>query len=98
CLEKNAAERFHSAHDLGLALETLSSTSATAVSAVGIPPIQARARLWRWLVPVAAIVIATAAFIAGGKFARPAAVEAAKFQRLTFRQGEIHTARYAGDG
>ncbi|HEX5043639.1 MAG TPA: hypothetical protein VFV75_12075 [Candidatus Polarisedimenticolaceae bacterium] len=29
CLEKNPAERFHSAHDLGLALETLSGVSGS---------------------------------------------------------------------
>jgi Tol biopolymer transport system component len=103
CLEKNAAERFHSAHDLGLALETLSgvsgSGSAAFMPAAGLAPAHPRWRPWLvWSLALAALPLAGAAFLAGRQLGRPAEAEPARFQRLTFRRGEIHSARFAGDG
>ena len=43
CLEKNPAERFHSAHDIGIALESLNDRSATSPS-VAVPIERARRR------------------------------------------------------
>jgi eukaryotic-like serine/threonine-protein kinase len=53
CLEKKAAERFHSAHDVGIALEALLDRSSTSsVGAVAPTPVAAR-----W--PVRAIIAAS---------------------------------------
>ena len=101
CLEKNAAERFHSAHDLGLALETLSAAGAGTASgssiavAPGASPRRARAT---WALAAGAIAIAVAAYIAGRFTAAPAAATSPSYHRLTFRRGRVYTARYAGDG
>ena len=101
CLEKNANERFHSAHDLGLALESVSGTSSSGASAaeraVGtLPP--ARRRLIPVLVGGAILAIAAAAFFAGGRLGGPAVSAAPDYKRLTFRRGPITSARYAPDG
>ncbi len=98
CIEKNAAERFHSAHDLGLAIETLSASGASGESAASIgsgPLPAARVRLAPWMLGVVAVVIAGAAYLAGRQLARPAAAASPTFRRMTFRQGVIHTARFA---
>ncbi len=43
CLEKQPERRFHSAHDLGFALESLSTSSGARLEAAGVGP----SRLWR---------------------------------------------------
>jgi Tol biopolymer transport system component len=98
CLEKNPAERFHSAHDLGLALDTLSAagTFIPSGAAMAAPPEKTRSA--PWLLAAAVVAIAVAAYFAGRYSAGPTALEPASFQRLTFRRGEIHSARFAGDG
>ncbi|HJQ98079.1 MAG TPA: hypothetical protein VJ826_07165, partial [Candidatus Polarisedimenticolaceae bacterium] len=95
CLEKNAAERFHSAHDLGLALETLSSESSGASVSPSIA--KPRARWLPWSIAGLALALATAAFFAG-RGAAPSRDEPPTFQRLTFRRGNVNAARFAGDG
>ncbi len=104
CLEKSPAERFHSAHDLGLALETLSgvsgSGSAAAISGTGLAvPVAARASM-RWVFGAAAlaVVVGVAGFLAGRQLGQPAHPPSARFQRLTFGRGGIYSARFAGDG
>jgi Tol biopolymer transport system component len=98
CIEKNAQERFHSAHDLGLALETLSAATSTASgAALERAKTPSRVRVAPWVLGVAALALA-AAYWAGGHFARPEKSEAPAFQRLTFRRGRIWTGRFAGDG
>jgi len=62
CLEKNAASRFHSMHDLAIALDTLSSHSA---SIADVPAVPARAARRGW-VPWALVAIASAAAISLG--------------------------------
>jgi WD40 repeat protein len=101
CLEKSADERFYSAHDLGLALESVSGSSASGASAASmavalLPP--ARRRLAPWLVAAGVVAVAGAAYFAGHRFGGPTASEAPGYQRVTFRRGNIFSARYAGDG
>lgn len=90
CLEKNPDERFRSAHDVAFALEALSESS------VSVPPVAVpetnhgnRAPL---IVAAAAIVLITAAFIAG-RFSVPGVAYsdegATSFKRLTFQHGTI---------
>jgi Tol biopolymer transport system component len=59
CLEKSPSERFHSAHDLGLALETISaeSPSAPATVARAAVPVR-RLALVPWIVAVLATAVA----------------------------------------
>jgi Tol biopolymer transport system component len=101
CLEKNADERFHSAHDLGLALETLSgsgssSPSASSIAAGARPP--ARPRLAPWLLIAGVVAVAAAAFFAGHRASAPTVTEAPAYHRLTFRRGPITSALFAPDG
>jgi len=96
CLEKSAAERFHSAHDLGLALETLSAPSSG--SSAVLAPWPARRRATPWMLGAGAIAIAIAAYLAGRGLGRPQPIEAPGYRKLTFRRGDIHSARFAGDG
>ncbi len=101
CLEKNSDERFYSAHDLGLALESVSGTStssgsAASMAALALPP--ARRRMTAWLLAAGAVAIAAVAFFAGHRAAGPPSSAAPEYHRLTFRRGNISSARYAGDG
>jgi Tol biopolymer transport system component len=99
CLEKNANERFHSAHDLGLALEALSGSGSSVQSGASpavAAPVASRARLAPFL--IVAIVLSSVGYYAGKRVAAPAQVEPPAYHRLTFREGDIHSARYAGDG
>jgi Tol biopolymer transport system component len=57
CLEKDPAERFHSAHDLGLALESIAAGSGSLPVAVIAPPRRSSLRriaVWMLIVVVAA--------------------------------------------
>lgn len=101
CLEKGPDERFHSAHDLGLALETLSGSGVSGQSAASMAvaslPTGLRS-MTPWLLAAGVVVVAAAAFFAGHRAAGPAISEAPAYHRLTFRRGPIYSARYAGDG
>ena len=64
CLEKNAAARFQSTHDLAFALEGVSGQSdASAIAAVPSAPKRNRREQIAWGVAVASIAIATAALV-----------------------------------
>src|SRR6185436_9465779 len=98
CLEKNPAERFHSAHDLGLALETLSAAGASSQSSPAIAAAlpRERTRMLPLALAAGAVLIAAAGYFAGRGLARPAPAQSPEFQRLTFQHGQIHSAQYAG--
>jgi serine/threonine protein kinase len=90
CLEKRPADRFHSAHDLALALEAVSGVSTQSVPAV-LPPTSRR----RWVLAAAALVIGVAAIGAAAWQMRTAPAPALpSFQRLTFERGTISDARF----
>ena len=96
CLEKNPEQRFHSAHDVAFALETLSGISAPAAALTG----RTASRVGSRLVPLAAGALLLAAGIAAGLLLRDLSRKTASptFKRLTFRRGTIWTARFAPDG
>ena len=66
CLEKNPEQRFHSAHDIAFALETLSGTSAATVALPGRAP----SRPARAILPIAAAILLLLAGIGAGFLAR----------------------------
>src|SRR5688572_17964231 len=95
CLEKQPAQQFQSAHDLAFDIEALSSPSGSSPRAALLPgetPWQ-RARL----ALLAALIMALPA--AGFLLARTAPHHPnPEYQRLTFRRGTVHGARFAADG
>ncbi len=98
CLEKQPEERFHSAHDLGIALETVSGSSSSSTASLGVPALaEKKRRLMPAIVAVLVIGVGLAAYVAG-RWSRPAGGPAPAFERLTFRRGPIFSADLAPDG
>jgi eukaryotic-like serine/threonine-protein kinase len=95
CLEKSPADRFHSAHDLALALELL---PAGALANAPAPPDPSRRRTLA--LGASALGVAAAGVVGGWLLGREdkVASQAPFFQRLTFRRGLIRGARLAPDG
>jgi len=97
CIEKNPEERFQSARDIAFDLESLSNVS-TPTGVFAAPPAATRRR---WLVPaLAAAAIALAVGLMAGYHSGKQAgyVPPPNYQQLTFRRGELYTARFAPDG
>ncbi len=103
CLEKNPEQRFHSAHDLGFDLESLSSVSAAgqpaAAAAAGISRRFARRGLG---IAVAIALLALAAGYAlghrGSPAAKPASTSTLTYSQLTFFPHPVFNARFSPDG
>jgi Tol biopolymer transport system component len=98
CLEKTPEQRFHSAHDLAFDLEALSGLSGATSAHRAVAD---RGRAWRVgrLVALAALVaVGAAGLLAGRLLLRGKPIEPPTFERLTFRRGNILTARFAPDG
>jgi Tol biopolymer transport system component len=95
CLAKNPEERFHSAHDVGFALDALTGGS-------GPLPLEAAPEVRRsrpWAIPALVILtIAAIAAAASAFLARRAPAEPPVFRQLTFRRGLIGSARFTPDG
>jgi len=89
CLEKRPADRFHSAHDVALALEAISGTS-TGVQAIAALPSPRRS--WRLTAVVAAALLVAAAV--AYPLLTPRAPVQPMFKRLTFRRGTVTGARF----
>ena len=94
CLEKQPEQRFQSAADLAFALRSIYSTSGSQPTLVAPKP-RSRSGWLRW----AAMATAGLLLAAGGYLLRDrTAVQTLPvFERLTFRQGHISAARFAGD-
>ncbi|MGE5412973.1 MAG: protein kinase domain-containing protein, partial [Syntrophomonadaceae bacterium] len=95
CLEKNPEQRFHSAHDIAFAFETLSGLSTPRLE-----PSKARipVRLPSRLVGAALLAVLAIGLFAGRLIWKPSAPSTPVFHRLTFRRGPIESARFAPDG
>jgi len=98
CLEKNPEQRFHSAHDLAFDLEALSGASGPNARAGQVATGPSTVRVARLgLVSLAAAAIVAGALL-GHLVWRRADAPAPVYRRLTFRRGNIGTARFAPDG
>lgn len=91
CLEKQPEKRFQSARDLGFALETLAGASGKRANLKGPPKLQAKLLPWAiaGLLLVATLVLATRQ--------TPQANLALEYQRLTFDEGTLYSARFTPD-
>ena len=97
CLEKNPEERFESARDLAFDLEALSGTSRP----TGAFPLPEKSRRRGWIGPAAlAAALALAAGLAAGYRVgkKTGFLPPPNYQQLTFRRGELYSARFAPDG
>jgi eukaryotic-like serine/threonine-protein kinase len=98
CLEKSPEQRFHSAHDLAFDLEALSGLSGASAAQWTVAE---RRPVWKFgrIAALGALATALAAGLVAGKFLlRERPTEPPSFERLTFRRGNILTARFAPDG
>ncbi|HYN06248.1 MAG TPA: protein kinase [Vicinamibacterales bacterium] len=101
CLEKQPADRFHSAHDLALALEAMSGASSQSAASIAGAAALAGApkrRMSSVVAAVAALVIGAGAFFAGRGVGGGETPTKTEFQRLTYRRGPIWSAAIAPDG
>jgi eukaryotic-like serine/threonine-protein kinase len=91
CLEKNPEKRFRSAHDLGFALDSLST-------ALPEPPPRPAARTF-WAIPAAillgAAIVAGVGLLLRGRLRPP---EPPVFRQVTFYRGLIGSSRFTPDG
>ena len=100
CLEKEPASRFHSAHDLAFALDSLSTSG---VSSQRFPALRMRRSDWSIHALGGAVVLlllllglGTLAWLGSWPPFQPP--KQPTFKRLTFRQGPILGARFSPDG
>src|SRR3981081_1856304 len=93
CLEKDPENRFQSGKDLAFALEALSGSSASKANLYWNPrPRTSRPLLWT----AGATLLAAAVFLLGTRLRHE--VHSPRFQRLTFEEGTVYSARFAPDG
>ncbi len=95
CLEKNPEERFDSARDVAFDLEALSEVSATPAQLAALPAERRRLPL-ALLAGAAALAVGVAAGLVAGK--KLWSTPPPSFHQLTFRRGEIRSARFSPDG
>src|ERR1035441_2617898 len=96
CLEKNPAERFHSARNVAFNLEALTDISTS--SRGGVRAIPEETVTPRWLLPLLAGLLLLASWVAIYRFAPRGAAANPTFHEVTFRSGTIWAARFAPDG
>jgi Tol biopolymer transport system component len=99
CLEKDPEARFQSAHDLGFALEAVSTgtgVSGVAITAPAKPEAARNRKVLRWMMGALALagVLGVGAWI-GLRSGRPSLPS---YHQLTFRRGTVWSARFASDG
>jgi len=98
CLEKRRDDRFHSAHDLGLALEVLATTTTSRSAVLAARPARVPRRK-ALLYGASSLALLASGFAGGMLLDRPAGPTIApSFRRLTFRRGLVRSARVAPDG
>jgi Tol biopolymer transport system component len=102
CLEKNPEERFHSAHDLGIALETFAeATSGSAAALMAPKALRPRLPLAFGLIAALAALalLAAVGYLSGYRLTRrPAAAPRPTFEQLTFQAGVEEAPNLSPDG
>ncbi len=94
CLEKEPENRFQSARDLAFSLSTLTDASGGCLVPWRVAPrARARTRILPWT--VAATFLLALLLLLGVQLSRKTV--APSYQRLTFEQGTIYSARFAPD-
>src|SRR3984893_402307 len=94
CLEKNVERRFQSASDLAFAIEALSGTGTAGVQTVEVT--KARSIWLPWVVAgLGGLALAGGMWLLGR---RSVTKVPPKFERLTYQQGYLSSARFAKDG
>ena len=95
CLEKEPERRFHSARDVGFALEAISGTSTQSGVTRGALPVQRP----RWIRAAAlALLLVAALLLAYLAGRRNVSSSTASYQQLTFEAGYAGPARFTRDG
>ena len=105
CLEKKPERRFHSAHDLGFALEALSTTTSSSSLDRAYPvtisskrrKIITRERL-AWLLAAAFAIVSIAEFYYAWQMRGAVVPKQPHFRQLNFRSEAIFQAGFAPDG
>ena len=100
CLEKNPDERMQAARDVAIALEAVSGSDVSGFEGTVTAGTTSRGS-WRLGALGVAVLLAGAGlgFIAATMMTpAPVADEPPRFRQLTFRRGEIRSARFAPDG
>jgi Tol biopolymer transport system component len=98
CLEKNPEDRFHSARDLGFALQAFSASETSGSSPSRIAQVvAAKRRVWLQKSAIAVALVA-AGLIAGKLMWDARGPLLPLFHQLTFRRGRVGTARFVADG
>ncbi len=100
CLEKNPDERMQSARDIAIALDAVSGSDVSSVRGAGLPGVKPRPH-WPRLAAGLALLVAAAAggyMVARSLAPRTIPDDLPRYTRLTFRRGEVHTARFTPDG
>ena len=94
CLEKRPEDRFHTAHDLGFALDA--AMGASSAPRVAVETGKRRARGLPWMVAAVAAAAALAAgLLAGVRLGR---TPAPQFRRISYHRGYIEAAHFSSDG
>ncbi|TDI40286.1 MAG: hypothetical protein E2P02_17270, partial [Acidobacteria bacterium] len=94
CLEKKRGERFHSAHDLAFAIESVSRESGPAPANRATEKPRVRSVI---VIALATFLVVTAYFLVK-TVGSPGGAPHLTYQRLTFRRGTVYTAQFDPGG
>jgi eukaryotic-like serine/threonine-protein kinase len=99
CLEKNPAQRFHSASDLAFDLESLTEVSAVKSGSQQVPAAAEKTSTKKFAWAGAAALITIALLAIGWWWGhRGASGPPPEYKQITFRTGSIGNARFTPDG